>query len=290
MWFHERTPYCATAYTMPHSVMFTEQQKTEYDNRGFLLMRNSFDPGLAIEASELIWNYLHEHRGVERNDPDTWNIEGPWVGLKSLRETSVFESLQSDTLVSAINGLLGADAWQQTGHWGGFLVSFPNCAPADWALPTANWHVDFQLTHKIGTTFGVQTFVYLTEVRPRGGGTLVVSGSHRLTERFAATLSEEDLRQKYGVLRDRFNTTDPWLRELNSGEPMSAERVDYFMNREHVIDGVSVKVEELCASPGDAVLVHPWLVHMVSPNAGPGPRFVLHRNIHVIGKQSSQKS
>lgn len=62
---------------------------------------------------------------------------------------------------------------------------------------------------------------------------------------------------------------------------MDQDRANALMNDPHEIDGVPVKVEELCAGPGDAILVHPWLVHMLSQNVGAGPRFVLHRSVYA---------
>ena len=261
--------------------MLTNQQRVELSELGFVVLRRAFDRHSALTAADAIWDYLEQHRGVQRNDPSTWQIEGPWLGLKTLRETPAFQALQSNMVEEAVSELLGDDNWTRLPHWGGFLVSFPDRCPSDWTLPTSGWHVDYQFTHDVGAWFGIQAFVYLTDVQPKGGGTLVIPGSHRLTERFVKTLNSTDLQQKYGQLRDRFHTTDPWLRELISGEPMAGDRAAFFMRDGYQIDGIPVKVAELCAEPGDAILVHPWLVHMVSQNAGPGPRFVLHRNVHA---------
>ena len=259
--------------------MLTAAPETEFSERGYVLLPKAFDPLRAIDAADEIWDYLRKNRGVVRHDPSSWQIDGPWLGLKELRQRPAFRSLRSPALRSAIDGLLGRENWTPLEHWGGFLVNFPNCEVGEWRLPTSGWHVDFQLTHRVGSAFGVQTFVYLTDVQPRGGGTLVVPGSHRLVERFVSTLTQQDLTQKYGALRDRFHMSDPWLMELNSGEPVTQEGMTRLMEDSHDIVGVPVRLEELCAKPGDAILAHPWLVHMVAPNAGLGPRFVLHRNI-----------
>jgi len=261
--------------------MLTERQTAEFEERGFVRIQAAFDPVQAREAANEIWRRLEHTRGVNRNDPSSWRIAGPWVGLKALRETFAFQSLGSPALESAIDGLLGRDRWTRLEHWGGFLVNFPDCTPDDWRLPTKGWHVDFQLNHEVGSAFGVQTFVYLADVRPRAGGTLVVAGSHRLVERFVGELTEQDLREKYGVLRDRFNQCDPWLAELNSGRTLDPEETARFTDAACEVAGVPVRVEELTAQCGDAFLVHPWLVHAAAPNAGPGPRLVLHRNIHA---------
>lgn len=51
------------------------------------------------------------------------------------------------------------------------------------------------------------------------------------------------------------------------------------MKQTTIVEGVPVRVEELCAEPGDVVVMHPWLVHAPSPNASDGPRLMLAKDI-----------
>lgn len=261
--------------------MLTSEQRAEFDDLGFVKLPQIIEPAIANAAAEEIWRYLESNRGVDRNDRTTWGIEGPWLGLKSLRDTNAFLKLQSARLEAAIDDLLGEDRWTRLPHWGGFLVNFPDRPVEDWKIPTSSWHCDFQLNYEVGSRFGIQVFVYLNAVDAKSGGTLIIPGSHRLTENFVATLTEDELTQKYGKLRDRFHETDPWLHSLNSGAPLSQEQERRYLECEHEIDGVKVRLLEMCGEPGDAFLVHPWMIHMAAPNAGQHPRFVLRRNIQA---------
>ena len=107
----------------------------------------------------------------------------------------------------------------------------------------------------------------------------MVRGSHRLAERFVRGLTPEERQQKYTQLKKQFNASDPWLAELTSGDVEALGRADCFLGATHEIDGVPVCVDDLRGSPGDVVLTHPWILHVTSPNAGPGPRIMLGKNI-----------
>jgi hypothetical protein len=51
------------------------------------------------------------------------------------------------------------------------------------------------------------------------------------------------------------------------------------MEGPEVVEGVSVRVEELCGEPGDVVIIHPWLLHSPSPNLSDRPRLQLAKDI-----------
>jgi hypothetical protein len=40
------------------------------------------------------------------------------------------------------------------------------------------------------------------------------------------------------------------------------------------VDGVEVRVVELCGEPGDVVLMNPRCLHAAAPNAGASPRLM----------------
>lgn len=259
--------------------MLTGEQRTRYERDGYIKLHQAFDPERVAAIADRVWTHLETHKGIRRDDSASWNVPGPWVGLKVLKEEELFLSLDSRKLRGAIDDLLGSGAWQRPRHWGGFLLNFPDCRPEQWNVPAAGWHVDFHYTNEPGTAFGLRVFTFLCEVGPRGGGTLFVRGSHRLVERFVRGLAPAERRRKYSALKATFNASHPWLRELTSAE--GPARVSRFMDRTREIDGVQVRVEQLCGSPGDVVLSHPWMLHASSQNAGTGPRLMLAKLIHT---------
>jgi hypothetical protein len=68
-------------------------------------------------------------------------------------------------------------------------VHFPRPG-APWLLPARSWHADYGWDFYPEPLFGVKVFAFVAEVGPRGGGTLVITGSHRVTARFAAALPQ----------------------------------------------------------------------------------------------------
>ena len=263
--------------------MLTAEQVSEFERRGYVHLPGIFDrPAVDALANDL-WSHLETHRNMRRDDPGTWDVDAPYARLKPVKEQTAYQSLTSPALHDAVDDLLGPDSWQPPRNWGGFLVSCPDCSPDPWNLPAKGWHVDYHFTSEPHTLFGLTVFTFLTKVGPRGGGTLVASGTHTLVDRFVVAKTEDERRAGFAKLRDEFQASDPWLAELTTraGEPPNRRRIDYFMDRPHEIDGVSVQVAQLCGAPGDVVLAHPWILHVTSPNAGPTPRFMLAKNLYV---------
>jgi hypothetical protein len=64
-----------------------------------------------------------------------------------------------------------------------------------------------------------------------------------------------------------------WLRALRKPED-DMQRTARFMDRDHDVGGIAVRVTELTGQPGDVVLTHPWVLHHSAPNAGSYPRMM----------------
>lgn len=103
-------------------------------------------------------------------------------------------------------------------------------------------------------------------MRPRGGGTLVITGSHQLTAPAGpqAGNAPAHSREATGYL----STLRPMLRNLwhTGGE---TDRIHCYMMEGAVIDGVPVRVEELTGEPGDAVIMQPGCYTWWPPTASP---------------------
>src|SRR5207237_1936970 len=85
--------------------------------------------------------------------------------------------IEEPALCAAVDALLGGRPFDRSIHKRPqVLFTLPN---ADvWTLPPG-WHTDSPRLAS-GQSPGVQLFAFLDHVEPRGGGTLVVAGSHRL--------------------------------------------------------------------------------------------------------------
>ena len=140
-----------------------------------------------------------------------------------------------------------------------------------WCL-ASGWHVDASYLSALSPPAGVRTHALFGDVGPRGGGTLLVSGSHQLVHKWfkdhqppTNTRGEEYRR----LLRDH-----PYIRDLHTEGDADA-RIVRFMDRVEAVDGIPLQVAENTGAAGEVILLHPLVLHVAAPNAGTEPRFLL---------------
>jgi ectoine hydroxylase-related dioxygenase (phytanoyl-CoA dioxygenase family) len=171
-------------------------------------------------------------------------------------------------------------------NWGQVLVTFP-CAGPPWSVPGRLWHIDFHYTNDVAPLFALKVFAFFGDVAPQGGGTLLVSGSHRVVERFVTTVPPET-RTDYRACRIQFMKHDPWFRALARTEDPDPDRSARFMDSEHDADGIGVRVVELTGQPGDIVITHPWTLHHAAPNRASSPRLMRSKAIYRFGETAGE--
>jgi hypothetical protein len=120
---------------------------------------------------------------------------------------------------------------------------------------------------------GLRAFKFLDEILPRGGGTAVVAGSHRLVQRVVEQAAETT-RMSSRRVRETLKRREPWIRDLFTPGPASV-RIDKFLDQETVVDGIPLRVVELVGSPGDMTLMDLRTLHALTRNAESQPRLVL---------------
>ncbi|MHC5066226.1 MAG: phytanoyl-CoA dioxygenase family protein [Planctomycetota bacterium] len=265
--------------------MLSAQEIDEYRERGYLRLPKTFPDDQVSAIRDRVWSFLERERGVQREDPSTWRLSGAWLGLKQLKEEALFQSLHSEELTTAINQILGEGLWRRPRHWGGFLVNFLECEPEEFQVPARGWHVDFHFTHEPGSDFGIRVFTVLARLPARSGGTLHLTGSHRLVERFVANMTPAQREKSYTNLVAEFNRSHPWINELCNGSTADPERIQRFMGEGIDIDDIHLRVEQITGEAGDVVLAHPWLLHTGVPNAGPVPRMMIAKLIYAEAAQ-----
>ena len=219
-----------------------------------------------------LWQHLADTHAMHPDQPETWTVHMP-AQFQKLTGTGAFDAMATGQLCGAIDDLLGTGRWQRPAHWGRPLVTFPHPGTA-WAVPTSGWHLDSQDLEL--TT--VVVFAHLAPVGPRGGGTLVVTGSHRLTTPAGPQTGDAPIRSR--DVKAHLSTVHPWLRDLWRTDGDS-DRIHRYLTAGAVIDGVQVRVEELTGEPGDVVIMHPRLLHVVAPNSLHTPRMMLLQFLHL---------
>lgn len=240
--------------------MLTETQSQRYAQTGLLALPGAIPSADADRMLTRLWDSLSTDHGFDRDRPQTWTPTKV-RHLQALTHAGAFNAMASAQVRGALDGLLGAGGWHARRGWGTPLITFPD-ASARWEVPTVSWHA--------GDAPGTTVFVFLAEVRPHGGGTLVVEGSHRLVERFCrATGNRRSVQIKAGLGR-----LDPWLHDLWSGRP-GQERNRRYLEDGVTIGGLPLIVQELTGEPGDVVLMHNRCLHAPAPNTGHTPRMML---------------
>ncbi|MEL6252868.1 MAG: phytanoyl-CoA dioxygenase family protein [Bacteroidota bacterium] len=237
-------------------------QIQEFNERGILRLENFIPAAIANQAAEIALEKLSKFHENEK-----WNYESvkdiPFpkankVFNKRLGSLKPFKSLQTPELLEVISQLMGEEAipWMKFQS----LISVPDTS--NWEVPTTTWHLDMPMIKNKGLP-GIQMFTFLAEVRPGGGGTLVVAGSHRHLD----ALDNFKSKAVRGVLKREAFFRDLWSKEFpNRLSLMEVTPTDR---------GVSVQVVEMHGEPGDVYLMDLRILHTVAPNSLDSPRIML---------------
>ncbi|MGE0625884.1 MAG: hypothetical protein AB7I04_17720 [Pseudomonadales bacterium] len=133
-----------------------------------------------------------------------------------------------------------------------------------WSVPLSFWHLDVPRLG-IGGCPGVQSFCCIDAVVPGGGGTVVVSGSHKLVND-CGRVASRDVKKRLSRL--------PWFKELFSRAD-GGNRTALLSPQTLSVDNgkpVTLQVVELCGEPGDVYLVDLRTLHSLAPNTAARPR------------------
>jgi hypothetical protein len=257
---------------VPDTFSLTTEQLDELDRFGVLRLPRFYPAHRIREMAARLWADLAARYGAIEDDPKTWTIERAHK-FQPLVRSGAFNGLDTPDLRTTMDDLVGAGAWDPPRVWGQPLVTYPS--DATWDLRRLAWHTDYPATPVARPLAAARFFVCLAPVRPRGGATLVVRGSH---------LAMMDLSRKAGAAirsadaRRILETRSSWLRALFS-KTDGTDRVSRFMESDGDICGFPVRVVELTGEPGDLILMHPGMLHSGSPNVLDRPRLMLVQSI-----------
>jgi hypothetical protein len=256
------------------------EQRAAFHDRGWVRLREAFPREVALQLGANMWEELLDDFGIDQADRGTWYQ--PRCSLRRAKWDPLQRAIATDILVGAIDALLGPAPWRLPTNWGVVLTTFPNLTRDEWSVPSAGWHYDFDVDANLMGIGGLQVFSFFSRVEPRGGGTLIVEGSHRLLRRFASSLPPDAGRSDHQALRQRFLRQDPWLRALTGVAASPADRIDFFMRESDTAD-VPLRVVEMTGEPGDVFVCHPLMLHVAAQNAASVPRFMRSQRICTAG-------
>jgi ectoine hydroxylase-related dioxygenase (phytanoyl-CoA dioxygenase family) len=249
--------------------MLTQQQVSEFEEQGLIRLPLRVPAAVALAMRDRVWAFLSVMHGRRQDDPTTWTALDGRTGFKMLLRTGAFDEL-SEHLAEPVTDLLGPGGWNPPAHWGHPLVTFPD-PDRVWAIPATGWHVDSH-QFSVGELPGVVAFTFLDDVRPRGGGTLVMPGSHRVTWRLCQRAGGF---MRTGEMKAILASEAAWFAELWREAVTDSDRLRRYLDDGAVVDGTHVRVTELCGQPGDVVLMNQRVLHVAAPNVRSTPRVML---------------
>ncbi|MEM7139979.1 MAG: phytanoyl-CoA dioxygenase family protein [Actinomycetota bacterium] len=254
--------------------MFSADQRREFETVGYVRIPHAVDRDVVATMHAHAWELL-EAKGYRRDDPATWSLPwSPHVGAgmvsKLQNMTSAGQGPESSPAVrAALDAIFDGTPRSEPAGWGQALVTLPVDA-AEWLVPRQIWHFDHLYTQP-GEIRGVNVFLLMDDIEPRGGGTAVVRNSPQLMDRI---LAEGATFTKLSQQNRRFLAADEWTRGLKVGaDEWCAERNAAYLG-DTVAHGVNVRVEELHGAAGDVFVCHPALAHAPSMNVSDRPRFM----------------
>jgi hypothetical protein len=220
--------------------MLSAEQLDEFIELGFCTLRHAFKPEHAASACDRVWDRIAQKAGIQRDDPRTWPEN---YTLEEYVDAQANRACFTDTLVAAIETLVGPDRWSGPRSWGFWPVNFSQGADERDAFPDWGWHIDGrELTHTLDAPHpGLLVIGMFTDVAPGSGGTSLALGSHQTTARLLA-------RYPQGIPHDDL------LHEI------LREPIGNFC--------------ETTGEAGDVVLAHPYLFHARGYKRSGPPRII----------------
>jgi hypothetical protein len=251
--------------------MLTTAQRDEFEQCGLLRFSGAVPAAVACTMAERIWSFLLDESGVDRTEPETWSPPRP-TGFQPVSRAGELDAIWSPAVADAVEDLLGsADMRRERPR---VLMTFPDCT-VTWTIPSAGWHFDYVPPQTEPGLRALQLFVVLDHVLPRGGGTAVLAGSHRLVAAYAADTGN-DPRPK--AVRSALSAESSWLGDLwstsstDGGDPTARTAR---LTEGTTVNGVAVRVVEATGGPGDVYLMHSDCFHAVTANTRSAARIMV---------------
>lgn len=241
--------------------MLSVDEQDTFNSHGLVKLPKAIELTDAGRMSDAVWSFLSQDRGVDRCDPATWTNQRP-SGFQPLTRSGALDRVWTPTVCDALEALLGQQE-RQIRERVRVLMTFPQ--RTSWTVPGAGWHFDYTPLQEAPGPRAVQIFALLEDVHPRGGGTLVLTGSHRLVSDFIVRTGKDPNPR---TVRTDLDGAHPWLAALWDGENSAdPDRTARFLNRPELIGGVPIKVVELTGQAGDVFVMHSDCFHAVAPNS-----------------------
>ncbi|WNR43488.1 phytanoyl-CoA dioxygenase family protein [Paenibacillus roseipurpureus] len=269
------------------SKVLSSSQIEQFIEMGYVKVEEAYPRKFALTAQDRLWERL-EREGIDRQDRSTWTE--PLISIQEHYSSEEFHRCSTRRLADAVKDLIGVGRlkdWQVYGDdgsstkWGWWPVNFSLGADQPWTVPHEGWHWDGQnFRHYVDApNQGLLCLCLFSDIGPRGGGTLVVEGSHKPVASYLQQYPEGiELGPAIREFRGKHKYWVELCRPFEATEKVALERVERFMNTSYIDEnGFHLKVVETTGQAGDVFLCHPFLFHAPSQNHSGVPRFMCNR-------------
>lgn len=242
-----------------------EEQQRAFDELGIIKVKGAFDPTIASDLEIELWRRF-EKWGIERGAPESWEsldeatIRKVMKGTRRVRGLESIYNANSDQIARTLARETEFEKQKAL-----LLLTFSRQHDyiADEVVPSSIWHSDTPNIPGEGLS-GVIVLGFINHVQPRGGGTMVITGSHRLFETSTSAITSKMAKRRLKKY--------PYFRELLSKKTTDRER---FLEEPGYVNDIELKVVELTGEPGDAYFVNGSMLHTLTRNYQPHPRMMV---------------
>jgi ectoine hydroxylase-related dioxygenase (phytanoyl-CoA dioxygenase family) len=217
--------------------MMVEQQRQRYQEQGYLLVSGLIPEEVAAAAEEAMWRLLH----ISPSDPSAWTAVQ--------RGHHVFDSSEllacfTPAYLATAAALAGDDPRTFRPPSRAYCINiFPREGAWEWPRPHIDHAIKEHAYKVFPRAFRIASMVFLHDVAPHGGGTVVWPGSHRRIEALARS-DPERYELMWPLNQD--------LQKAGLGDPL-----------------------ELTPKRGDVLFYHYLCAHAGSANVSDRPRFAM---------------
>ena len=253
-----------------------EKQRRRFDELGIVKVKGAFDAKIASDVEAELWRRF-EKWGIERGVPESWeSLDEATIRkvMKGTRRVRGLESIYNAHSEQIARTLAGESEFEKQKALLLLTFSRQHHYIADEVVPSSIWHSDTPNIPGEGLS-GVIVLGFINHVRPRGGGTMVITGSHRLFETSTSAITSKMAKRRLKKY--------PYFRELLSTKTADRER---FLKEPGFVNDIELQVVELTGEPGDAYFVNGSVLHTLTRNYQPDPRMMV-RGFYGASKLST---
>lgn len=217
----------------------TPEQRARFERHGWIHWRGALGKTVGPLRERVLAELKRSGKGMRHPVKDIPVFQQISKLSSMIRIPDLHACIATPEIVSAMRALAAPEQLQQASD-AQLLLSPPR--QGEWTLARLNWHTD--LSAPGNRLPGIQLFVLIDDVLPKGGGTLAISGSH-----VQPRLARADAMDIRALLK----------READPRKALT-ER--------------GFSIVEMTGAAGDVYLMDMRLLHTPSVNASPRPRIM----------------